>query len=97
MRCEYAYHSRFDGEGLRTVGVLVISPTQIAFFAPKLHAATAAEFNQQFAALREKMKPSDIFSYYIDSGNGVTTEWSEPGEAEGADIETVAAELLAQV
>lgn len=99
MKCEWSYHSRWDGAKLVSVGVLVLGPNALTYYAPRQHAAFAREFNQNLVTGRVKngMSNRELFDWWVASGNGLTTDWSKVATAQGKSMDQLGAKLLGEM
>ena len=95
MRVKATFASRIGPKNqLVTVGVLVLSPKGLLFRGLPGMDSLEAEIQQDIDMAALKIDPASVFEYYATSGNGVTTEWSEPFVGNGKNAEEIAAKLL---
>ncbi len=81
-----------DGE-LHTVGALLLTPGGELRYAAVDPSLDPSDIE---AALR-RGPPGDVFEYFVESGNGVSNEWSLPFTTSGPTVEFAAARLMTRL
>ena len=96
MRFKATFLSRADADGnLRTVGVLVLSPKELAFKALPQYNALAETVQADINSSLQKLPGETVFNYYVNEhGNGVTSDWSEPFDTEADSLEEAVNHLI---
>jgi hypothetical protein len=85
-----SWRARLGDDGkLRTVGALVLAPGELRYAGvrPGVHEPEIE------AALRNR-SPAEVFEYFVESGNGISNEWSVPFVVSAPSIEFAAARLM---
>lgn len=80
-----------DGE-LHTLGALVLAPGELRYadLRPGVH-------EPDIEAALSKSSPAEVFEYFVESGNGISNDWSAPFFVSAPSIEYAAARLMTRV
>lgn len=81
---------------LTTTGIMILAGHKLIFKPiPGYEAAATVFCDNLNSAQAAGCTPENIFTYTVESGNGMTEDWSAPFEPAGVSPEVVAANLIA--
>lgn len=95
MTFSASWHARRGPDGLlATVGIMLLGSNAVVFRAFPEAEAYGERLVAEIVTACLKTPIKDVFMYYTERGNGVTSQWSEPFAVEGATLYDAAKLLM---
>jgi hypothetical protein len=98
-RMEFRASFRSEGSGnvdLQTVGAMLLGPAGDLLYTSILH-GLADPMRSDLDAACARMPATEVFENLVESGNGITNDWSLPFTVSGPSIEFAAARLMTRL